>query len=92
MAVDPLTSENKIVTTRRSPASFRRGDGVSPKLLICIRLFIHLLEPHLVYIAPHPILTHFKGLDDWMASFFKMFRSVLILRIVAATDMAAGQA
>ena len=82
----------RIVTTRRSAVSFRRGAEDSPELFICRYVLGFLLETNLVYIAPHPILTGFKGFDNWMTSRFKMFCGVLVLRIVTAADMSAGQA
>ena len=82
----------RIVTTRRSAVSFRRGAEDSPELFICRYVLGFLLETHLVYIAPHPILTGFKGFDDWMTGRLKMFGSMLILGIITAPHVPAGQA
>jgi hypothetical protein len=92
MAVDPFTSLKRIVTTRLSAVNLRTAGESFPSLLICISLLSFLLESHLVYIAPHPILAGFKGLDDRVLGGIKMLGGMLILRIIAATHVSAGQA
>jgi len=92
MAVEHLTSEKRIVTTRRSAVSFRREAEASPELFICRYFLRFLLETHLVYIAPHPLLTGLKRFDDWVSGGFKVLRCVLILGIITAPHVPAGQA
>jgi hypothetical protein len=46
----------------------------------------------LVEITPPPVLARLEGLHDRMISCLEMLRCMLVLRGVAAADMAAGQA
>jgi hypothetical protein len=46
----------------------------------------------LVDIAPTPVLAGFNGSNHGMLGLVKVFGGVLILRRVAASDMATGQA
>jgi hypothetical protein len=52
----------------------------------------HTSDDHFVHVAPHPLLTGLKGLDDRMARVVKMFGGVFVLGVVAAANMAAGLA
>lgn len=51
-----------------------------------------LLPGDLINVAPAPTLTRLDRLHDRVARVMKMFGGVLILRLVAATDVAAGAA
>jgi hypothetical protein len=48
------------------------------------------IEHYFVYITPAPPFRWIKGFDDRVPGGVKMFCSVPIWRLIAATDMAAG--
>src|SRR6202035_4048710 len=50
------------------------------------------VEQHFIDIAPAPAFRRIVALDDRMAGGVEMFGGVLVGRIVAAPDMAAGAA
>lgn len=49
------------------------------------------LNHHLIDITPTPLFTRLEGLHDWVARGMKMLGGMLILRTVAAPDVAADQ-
>ena len=49
------------------------------------------LKSNLVNIAPAPVLSRLKGLDNRVAGRMEMLCRVLILRIVTAANMATGE-
>jgi len=49
-------------------------------------------DHHLVDVAPLPVLARLQGLHDWMLAFLEVLGRVLVLRAVAAADVAAGEA
>jgi hypothetical protein len=51
-----------------------------------------LIQQYLIYVTPAPIFAGFKGLNDGVQGRVKMFGGVLILGIVAAADVPAGEA
>ena len=56
------------------------------------RLAVRQIEHHLVDVAPAPAFRRIVALDDRMAGGVEMLGRVLVRRIVAAADMAAGAA
>src|SRR5579883_1943934 len=50
------------------------------------------LHISLVEVTPAPVFTRLKGFDDWVPHCLKVFGGMLVLRRIAATNMAAGQA
>jgi hypothetical protein len=50
------------------------------------------LHDDLVYVAPDPILPRLEGLDERVLRGVEVLGSVLVLGVVAAADVAAGQA
>src|SRR5258706_12649265 len=50
------------------------------------------LQVHLVDIAPAPAFAGLERSDDWVLGRVEVLRRVLVLRVVAAADMAAGAA
>src|SRR4051795_886313 len=49
------------------------------------------LHHHLVDVAPEPVLARLDGLDDGVAGGMEVLRRVLVLRGIAAADLAAGE-
>src|SRR5439155_17763775 len=52
----------------------------------------HRLHPHLIDIAPQPVLSRFIRSDQRVPGGVEMLGGVLVLRLVAAADMAAAEA
>ena len=50
------------------------------------------IKNYLVYVAPTPVFAGLKRLDDRMMSPVEMLGCVPVLRAVATSDVAAGQA
>src|SRR5262249_35277178 len=50
------------------------------------------LQPLLVHVATAPVFTRFERLDDRVTGSAEVLRRVLVLRIVTAADVPAGQA
>jgi hypothetical protein len=53
---------------------------------------VHIIQYHLIDIAPSPILTGLEGAHDGVAGAMEMFGGVFTRRLVATADVAALQA
>ena len=63
-----------------------RSDLVSEPLPSSLKL-----NEQLVHVAPAPVFAGLEGLDDGVVGRVEMFRGVLVLRVIAAADVAALQ-
>src|SRR5690242_758093 len=57
----------------------------------CCGFAYHLADETFVHITPTPVLPRLKGLDDWVLGLMKVFGGMLVLRRVAAANVAALQ-
>jgi hypothetical protein len=58
----------------------------------CIGLYEYPLNKDIVDVAPTPIFTTLKGLDNWMLGGMKVLGRVFVLRRIAAAHMPTGLA
>src|SRR4051812_49600999 len=77
------------------PSGFTSGSWVRTASKVASGLFaliLHGIELDLIDVAPAPILPRLGGFHDGMSSRVEVFRRVLVLGGIAATDVAARQA
>lgn len=68
------------------PSTSRLRDSVDP------HRHRSLIEEHLVHVTPEPPLIRLVRLDNWVVSGEEMLERVLVRRLIAASDIATGQA
>ena len=89
----PTTSRSAARRAARSirPSSRDRGFDASSPRSSAGRERVPL-EGHLVHVAPHPVLSRLQGLDDGVIGGVEVLRGVLVLRVIAASHVAAREA